>query len=220
MIQTVTASQLTIEQEELATKIQAMNLEPVIFKLVYEYGWNLEKALLVEAQYKTFLFMTLTLSEAVVPTQEIDEMWHNHILDTRLYALHCKEVFGRFIDHFPYFGVRGGNDAQLLKESYKDTVQKFGKYAPIFGATLINLHGTEASQCVGSCAEHGCNSPSPSCCDGDIEANMAFAGGSGNDAQPCGSQPCLGCSNCDAPTSTGVKAMELYSIRPNIAMLG
>ncbi len=187
MTQTATATRLDIKQSELAQKISSMNLEPVIFKLVHECDWTLEKALLVEAQYKTFLFMTLTLSEAVVPTQDIDEMWHNHILDTRLYALHCKEVFGRFIDHFPYFGVRGGNDAQLLKESYKDTVQKFRKYAPIFGAVLINLHGTESSLCVGSCAEHGCNSPSPSCCDGDV-----------------------------SPAT----AMELYSVRPNIAMLG
>jgi len=187
MVQTVTASQLTIEQEELATKIQAMNLEPVIFKLVREYGWSLEKAFLVEAQYKTFLFMTFTLSEAVVPNQDIDEMWHNHILDTRLYALHCREVFGRFIDHFPYLGAMGENDAQLLTESYKDTVQKFGKYAPIFGADPIKLQGTEASKCVGSCIEHGCNTCSKCNVDGDI-----------------------------SPTS----ALEIYSVRPNIAMLG
>ena len=213
MNQTATATRLDIKQSELAQKISSMNLEPVIFKLVHECDWTLEKALLVEAQYKTFLLMALTLSTPTVPTKEIDEMWHNHILDTSLYAFHCKEVFGRFLDHFPYLGVRGGNDAQLLKDSFKVTVQQFAEFAPIFGANLIKLHGTESSLCVGQCAEHGCNSPSPSCCDGDIQANTKSA--------LCNSGPCNGnsCETCGGGEFQQ-SGLGLYGIRPNIAMLG
>jgi hypothetical protein len=35
------------------------------------------------------------------PTPEVDEFWHQHILDTRRYREDCERVFGRYVDHTP-----------------------------------------------------------------------------------------------------------------------
>jgi hypothetical protein len=40
----------------------------------------------------------------IVPTWEIDQVWHHHILDTHKYAQDCQWLFGYFVHHYPYFG--------------------------------------------------------------------------------------------------------------------
>jgi hypothetical protein len=34
-------------------------------------------------------------------------------------------VFGRFLDHFPYFGMREEADAAALAEAYADTLMRY-----------------------------------------------------------------------------------------------
>lgn len=36
-----------------------------------------------------------------VPNKQIDEMWHEHILDTRKYSDDCQTVFGYYLHHTP-----------------------------------------------------------------------------------------------------------------------
>ncbi|MBD2018613.1 hypothetical protein H6F43_00245, partial [Leptolyngbya sp. FACHB-36] len=62
------------------------------------------------------------------PTWEIDQVWHCHILDTDKYAKDCDTLFGQFIHHFPYFGVRGENDRQAWYRAYALTQVLFRKH--------------------------------------------------------------------------------------------
>jgi hypothetical protein len=48
-----------------------------------------------------------------------------HILDTAAYREDCDEIFGRFLDHFPYFGMRDEQDAQALEHAYADTIDRY-----------------------------------------------------------------------------------------------
>ncbi|NJN86389.1 MAG: hypothetical protein HC881_08865 [Leptolyngbyaceae cyanobacterium SL_7_1] len=48
----------------------------------------------------------------LVPPDDIDQVWHYHILDTQKYATDCQHLFGYFIHHFPYLGTRGEYDRQ------------------------------------------------------------------------------------------------------------
>jgi hypothetical protein len=50
-------------------------------------------------------------------------MWHRHILDTRAYAEDCERIFGGFMHHFPYFGMRGDADAEALADAYDETLR-------------------------------------------------------------------------------------------------
>ncbi len=45
-----------------------------------------------------------------VPNGMIDEAWHQHILDTAKYRKDCGMLFGKFLGHYPYFGLRGKED--------------------------------------------------------------------------------------------------------------
>jgi hypothetical protein len=60
-----------------------------------------------------------------VPCKLADEIWHQHILDTVAYRQDCEALFGEFLDHFPYFGMRGPDDAEALNDAYAETVELY-----------------------------------------------------------------------------------------------
>lgn len=81
---------------------------------------------LMEGEYRKFLALQLLYPDAdIVPCKIVDEMWHRHILDTAAYREDCEAIFGRFLDHFPYFGMRGEEDAQALNDAYADTLERY-----------------------------------------------------------------------------------------------
>jgi hypothetical protein len=40
----------------------------------------------------------------LVPSEDIDEVWHAHVLNTARYQDDCETIFGRFQHHFPTVG--------------------------------------------------------------------------------------------------------------------
>lgn len=94
-------------------------------------GLGTDELDLMEIEYRKFLALQLMYPNAdIVPCKVVDEMWHRHILDTAAYREDCDAIFGRFLDHFPYFGMRGAEDAQALEDAYVDTL---GRYRDAFG---------------------------------------------------------------------------------------
>ena len=95
---------MTTTKTDLGSKIASFDLtrakrrlqDPVLGK-----GWSLDKVEAVEQHYRDFLLMVAT-GHTSVPTKDVDEMWHLHILDTEAYAMDCLAAFGRFIHHRPY----------------------------------------------------------------------------------------------------------------------
>ncbi|GAA8681298.1 hypothetical protein Kyoto142A_09990 [Helicobacter pylori] len=62
-------------------------------------------------QYKNFLVLQMVYKNVdFVPNGMIDEAWHQHILDTAKYRKDCDMLFGKFLEHYPYFGLRGKED--------------------------------------------------------------------------------------------------------------
>lgn len=52
--------------------------------------------------YKNFLWLNKKyLPQPLVPTREIDEFWHNHILYTKQYMHDCQAIFGFYFHHAP-----------------------------------------------------------------------------------------------------------------------
>ncbi|KQQ45301.1 hypothetical protein ASF61_20280 [Duganella sp. Leaf126] len=98
--------------------IAALDLEPIKVKLMHKEsgeGWTLERANAVELEYRRFLILMQKFPrEDTSPTVDVDTFWHYHILDTMKYAADCQAVFGYFLHHFPYIGMRGADDAATL----------------------------------------------------------------------------------------------------------
>src|SRR5688572_19376486 len=99
--------------QEIVAAIQALDLEPIKFKLMDPdegKGWSRETAEHMEGEYKKFLTLLVKYPEATIaPSKDVDAFWHGHILDTMKYAEDCERVFGYFLHHFPYFGMRGAD---------------------------------------------------------------------------------------------------------------
>lgn len=110
--------------------------------------WSMDKIDHVADMYKNFLYLSATQDEPVVPTRDIDELWHVHILDTEKYAADCDRIFGRFIHHFPYFGIRSTEDRHTRKAAFKRTGELYEK---AFGKKYSKNDGE-----MGSCNDEGC----------------------------------------------------------------
>src|SRR6476619_1403293 len=94
--------------------IAELDLDPIKVKLMHKEsgeGWTLEYANQMELEYRRFLYlMKMFPNEQAAPLFDVDIFWHYHILDTMKYAVDCEEVFGYFLHHFPYVGLRGEDD--------------------------------------------------------------------------------------------------------------
>jgi hypothetical protein len=111
--------------EEVIAGIQALDLDPIKLKLMDTeegQGWSREYADEMELGYKRFLTLLATHpEETLAPSKDVDKFWHGHILDTLKYAEDCDRVFGYFLHHFPYFGMRGAEDAENLARAAEKT---------------------------------------------------------------------------------------------------
>lgn len=112
---------------------------------------------LMEGEYRKFLAMQLMHPGAViVPCKIVDEMWHRHILDTAAYRDDCARIFGRFLDHYPYFGMRNEVEAQELFDSYESTLDL---YRDAFGEPPVGTwvaDDADAARCRRQCAPMKC----------------------------------------------------------------
>jgi hypothetical protein len=114
-------------------------------------AWTLNRANRVEPQYKAFLFLIGSKIKAeFVPTFDIDEMWHAHILDTRKYMADCAFHFGEYIHHYPYLGMKDAEDRCRAERLFAATC------ATIANAFDIEVEELNASSCGGGCGGHGC----------------------------------------------------------------
>lgn len=131
--------------EAAVTKVNEIDLTMLKRKQIEEYGWASEHADQVEDLYRKFLALNLVYPDRkVCPTGPIDELWHAHILDTRAYAADCEKVFGHFLHHFPYFGMRGPEDRKNLEDAFADSRELFIRH---FGV----------DPCLGDIESRGCS---------------------------------------------------------------
>ena len=111
--------------EKILAAIQALDLDPIKVKLMDPeegQGWSREYVNQMAIEYKRFLTLSVKYpEETIAPSKDVDKFWHGHILDTMKYAEDCQNVFGYFLHHFPYFGMRGEEDAANLAEAGRTT---------------------------------------------------------------------------------------------------
>lgn len=148
----------------LTNEIDTLDLEPILVKLMDSTegeGWTLKQARETEVWYKRFLYLNLIYpNRSIVPTKAIDMFWHYHILDTEKYAEDCQNVFGYFLHHFPYFGMRGDEDRQNLLDASGQTWDLFRTH---FNEDPTVLNG-DPSKCQASCGGRSCSHCKGSTC--------------------------------------------------------
>ncbi len=182
---------LPSSMQELRAKFtsfdQTLDLTPIKYKLMKDKDWTLERANQVEPQYKAFLFLIGSRVKAeFVPTFDIDEMWHMHILDTRKYMTDCALHFGEYIHHYPYLGMKDAEDRSRAESLFAATCTTV---AEAFG---INIHDLDATSCGGGgcgghgCGGHGCGGGHSSCASGHSDSGSHGGHGTNNDSGDAG----------------------------------
>src|SRR5277367_5224593 len=157
---------LPVSMVELRAKFftfnQSLDLNPIKYKLMKDKDWTLERANRVEPQYKAFLFLIGSKVKAeFVPTFDIDEMWHTHILDTRKYMMDCALHFGEYIHHYPYLGMKDEDDRSRTENLFAST------WTTISAALNVKVHNLDVTSCGSGCGHgcggHGCGGGHSSC---------------------------------------------------------
>jgi len=136
--------------------IQALDLDPIKLKLMDPeegQGWSREYTDRMEVAYKRYLTLLAKFpDETIAPTKDVDKFWHGHILDTMKYAEDCENMFGYFLHHFPYFGMRGEQDAADLhaasERMHEIYVREFGQEMPKDAAWCVKAPAEQSAWCV------------------------------------------------------------------------
>ena len=112
-------------------------------------GWTKDRIDRAEKNYKRYLAVTKALNGyQLVPNGDVDRFWHEHILDTRRYAQDCTELFGGFLHHYPYFGMRGETDNQAWLDASGESTN-FWEY--LFDESLYQIDTAQAQKCPQKC---------------------------------------------------------------------
>jgi len=162
--------------EQVIAAIQALDLDPIKLKLMDPaegHGWSREYADSMEVGYKRFLTLSVThAEETLAPSKDVDRFWHGHILDTLKYAEDCERIFGHFLHHFPYFGMRGAEDAANLAKAAENTRRL---YRQEFGS--MQGHDASESRKVEDAAYCGANRAESAAYCGALNAeSVAYCG--------------------------------------------
>lgn len=132
------------ELDAALRRVETLDFAMLKSKLVAEMGWTPETCDETEGLYRRFLALNVRYPDRkICPTGPVDDFWHAHILDTHAYERDCHAIFGRFLHHYPYFGLRGPADREDLEAAFSATIDLFIRH---FG---IDLTGgdTQARSC-------------------------------------------------------------------------
>jgi hypothetical protein len=118
--------------DKFVEKLNHIDFGPIAFKLMNPdegSGWTLDRTTEAIEGYRRFLLLSyLYPDRKIVPDRIVDRVWHTHILDTEKYRADCQEVFGKFIDHYPYFGTIDAADRQDLEAAFAETCQLLDRH--------------------------------------------------------------------------------------------
>src|SRR5258706_10252915 len=187
--------------EQVVAAIEALDLDPIKLKLMDPeegQGWSREYADRMELAYKRFLTLLATHpEETLAPGKDVDKFWHGHILDTLKYAEDCDRMFGCFLHHFPYFGMRGAEDAANLAKAAENTRRL---YRQDFGGVQNHDASGSRDPMKGDAAFCGAIGTEDSAFCGAIKAeDAAFCGAiTAGDAAFCGAITAEGVAFCGA----------------------
>lgn len=110
--------------------------------------WDEQRVERALVEYKQFLALMLWSPKAViVPSEDIDEVWHTHVLNTLRYQADCETIFGRFQHHFPTFG----ESEEVQEEHMKGRDETMRLFEEAFGAVPESYMPNAYLRCSGRC---------------------------------------------------------------------
>ena len=124
--------QLTVEmQSDGLAKIRDLNLERFYYKLKKDQphkNWSLEMFDIAKQEYRRFLELEFRYPDwNFAPTSIMDDLWHQHILDTKTYTRDCMDILGKYLHHSPSFDDSDSRNNRIIEAS-ENLVKKYSKH--------------------------------------------------------------------------------------------
>jgi hypothetical protein len=121
---------MTSEQTELWKKVQHFELDDpqsefaFSDRLARENNWSLEFSLQAMLEYKKFMFLQCIADHPLTPSDQVDQVWHLHLLYTQSYWLDfCGKILLRQIHHGPTKG--GTKERAKYADFYERTLKLY-----------------------------------------------------------------------------------------------
>jgi hypothetical protein len=127
-------------REDLWEAVQGLDLIAVVKQMVNRKFWSPERTVSAVRRYRGFLYLSLAGYDCA-PTAEVDEIWHQHILNTQQYFADCHRLSGGYIHHYPSSGDNereSGRLADLFTQTWAAYESEFQEpWAETIGAALL-----------------------------------------------------------------------------------
>jgi len=122
---------LSPEKLSFLQKLKQLDLSAIAYKLMHPEagkGWTKKQTTQALLRYMMFLFLlNLYPNQNIIPTTEIDQVWHHHILlDVNKYIKDCEMLFGRLINHSSY--PQSADDINTWQVNVSQTQELFQKH--------------------------------------------------------------------------------------------
>lgn len=92
-------------------------------RLARENSWSMEYCLRIILEYKKFMYLICVSKSPLTPSDEIDQVWHLHLLYTQSYWIDfCGDVLKTQIHHGP---TKGASEQETFKDQYQNTLDLY-----------------------------------------------------------------------------------------------
>lgn len=126
--------------------IDEFDLSMIAAAMVKKQNWLLSEVEEGLRFYRNFLYLNYKYPNvSLVPSEDIDEIWHNHILHTKKYRDDCEKIFGNYLDHLPSLAKEGSSAMNELRNAFSKTQDLHEKE---FGYPIIGVRYTKFNRLV------------------------------------------------------------------------
>ena len=123
---------MTPEQDDLLARIQGFAFDegepalPFDARLSKDNGWSRLYSLRVIDEYRKFTFLMAAAGHMAVPSDQVDQAWHQHLQYTRSWNDFCTNVMRQTIDHEPTRG--GSTETDRFRDLYERTLESYRSF--------------------------------------------------------------------------------------------
>lgn len=128
-------------QHDVYRRIQSYALDDpsqemgFVWHLMRLTSWSRECCLRAVEEYKKFVFLAAVADHSVVPSDQVDQVWHLHLLDSQAYwEDFCPNVLGLKLHHRPARG--GSQERESMHRQYRATIDRYRQF---FGEPPLDL---------------------------------------------------------------------------------
>ncbi len=121
---------MTPSQQALWKKVKSFPLDDskasfsFTDRLARENSWTMEYSLRTVLEYKKFMFLICIANHPLTPSDQVDQVWHLHLLYTESYwEDFCQNTLNRTIHHGPTKG--GDQEKEKYNNWYEETQKRY-----------------------------------------------------------------------------------------------